>query len=1056
MTDRYRILCLICAVLVAAIGLVALLGWVIGRPTLVSLGSGMIPVAPSTAVMFMLYGAAVFIRTRLPDSRSAYWTGLSITATGALVAALLLNSSLRGIQPDAEHLGFTIVNRPGETPVGHMSPVTAFCFLLSSLSYLLSLPSTRDQRLAANLAWWFACCTIAIGFTLILAYLYGTPMLYGSTFIPPAALTSMAFMALGTALLALAAPHAWTTRSHVESTTRASYTFVLVFVLLAAGIVIAGFMYFRSYELRYRTEVERQLSAIADMKVEGIVHWRKERLGDAALFYKNGNFSGLVRSYLKRPEDEVTGRRLRAWLQHIQKSYQYDRVFLLDGIGRDRMSAPEARRPISRHLLLRAAEVQRTKQVVLEDFYRNEHDKRVYLAVLIPILDDRGNGRAVGTLALRIDPEQYLYPSLNRWPTPSKTAETLLVRREGNEALFLNELRYQKNTALSLRSSLERKELPAAQAVLGRKGIMEGRDYAGVPVIADVRAVPGSPWFLVSRMDLSEAYEPMREKLWMMVALVGALLMGAGGGVGLVWRRQLAQFYRVKFETTAELRASEVRYRRLFETAKDGILILDAETGMVVDVNAFLIEMLGFSYEVFLGKKIWELGFLKNIVANQDNFAELQQKEYIRYEDMPLETADGRRIEVEFVSNVYLVNHQKVIQCNIRDITDRKLAEKKLRESEEFIRIVLDNLPIGIAVNSVDPAVQFDFMNENFAGFYRTTREKLAEKDTFWEAAYEDPDFREKIKKRVLEDCASGDPERMLWVDVPITRRGAETTFVSAKNIPLRDKQLMISAVWDVSDRKRAEERIKRMNEELEQRVKDRTAQLEVANKELEAFSYSVSHDLRAPLRHMSGFVELLNKRTQSLDDKSRHYLDVISKAATQMGKLVDDLLSFSRMGRTEMMRSSVRLRDTLKEAVDDMKSEVGERNIRWDIRDLPEISGDRAMLKLVFVNLLSNALKFTRQREQAVIEVGCAPFETADDAIVYVKDNGVGFDMKYVDKLFNLFQRLHCSEEFEGTGVGLANVRRIISRHGGRTWAEGGIDKGATIYFSLPGKKEA
>ena len=213
---------------------------------------------------------------------------------------------------------------------------------------------------------------------------------------------------------------------------------------------------------------------------------------------------------------------------------------------------------------------------------------------LSPILDESGNGSAVGTLVLRIDPEQYLYPFLNRWRTPSKTAETLLVRREGNEVVYLNELRFRKTAALKLRRSLEQKELPAAQAALGRQGIMEGIDYRGVPVIADLRAVPGSSWFLVSRMDFSEIHAPMREKLWMTVVLVMALLTSAGGGVGLVWRWQRTQFYREKCETAEALRASEVRYRRLFEAAKDGILILDAGTGMVMDVNPFLDREVGF------------------------------------------------------------------------------------------------------------------------------------------------------------------------------------------------------------------------------------------------------------------------------------------------------------------------------------------------------------------------------------------------------------------------------------------------------------------------------
>jgi signal transduction histidine kinase len=239
----------------------------------------------------------------------------------------------------------------------------------------------------------------------------------------------------------------------------------------------------------------------------------------------------------------------------------------------------------------------------------------------------------------------------------------------------------------------------------------------------------------------------------------------------------------------------------------------------------------------------------------------------------------------------------------------------------------------------------------------------------------------------------------------------------------------------------------------LEDRVRQRTAELDAANKELEAFSYSVSHDLRAPLRHVLGFAELLEKHIKDrIDDRGRRYLETITSAATKMGQLIDDLLSFSRMARAELTLRPTSLGQIAREARDEVVSHngVGNRHIEWRFRDLPDIEGDPAMLRQVMVNLLSNAVKYTATRPSALIEVGMNG-GGADETVIYVRDNGVGFDMKYVDKLFGVFQRLHGVDEFEGTGIGLANVARIIRRHGGRVWAEGQVDHGATFYFSLP-----
>jgi two-component system sensor histidine kinase/response regulator len=255
----------------------------------------------------------------------------------------------------------------------------------------------------------------------------------------------------------------------------------------------------------------------------------------------------------------------------------------------------------------------------------------------------------------------------------------------------------------------------------------------------------------------------------------------------------------------------------------------------------------------------------------------------------------------------------------------------------------------------------------------------------------------------------------------------------------------------EVEERRLAEERIGQLNKELSKRVDE----LAATNAELEAFSYTVSHDLRAPLRHIGGFVDLLREECVSgMNDAGRRYLDIIAEAASQMGMLIDNLLAFSRLGRTGMRQTLVNMEELVKEVLQELATDTQSRHIEWEIHPLPKVRGDRSMLKQVWVNLLSNAVKYTGPRVPAKIKVGYT--EGNGEWEFYVQDNGVGFDMKYAHKLFGVFQRLHAAEEFEGTGIGLATVQRTVRRHGGRAWAEGKVDEGATFYFKLPRSMES
>ena len=894
----------------AALGGIGLAGWLLVLPQLASLGQGLIPMAPSTAVLFVVYGVALQYAHRATRDRQYRLLCLSVFTIGASLSLALLVLSFQGIHLDIELLGFHTLGVVGGIPVGHMSPITAFTFLLMSL-LLLAVLTTRPARpWQALAAWWMAILLIVAYGILVFAYCLGTPIFYGGSFIPPAATTSMAFMALGTALLSLARPQVRPeTVGFDQRQRRSSRLLLTVFLLLGVGILVAGYVYHRQHERHYLAEVERQLTAIADLKTGELQLWREERLADAGIFYRNIAFANLVKTAFNNPEAAQAYQDIEAWTTSLQSNPNYNGIFLLDALGTNRWSFFETSGdPLAAHVRQKALESLRTGQISFNDFYRHEISGKIYLSILVPIFDPTRVGDALGVLVIRIDPTRYLYPFIQRWPVVSATAETLLIRREGNTALFLNDLRFKKNAALDLSFPLERTELPAVMAALGQEGVVRGIDYRGQPVVGALRGIPASPWYLVTRMDIEEVYAPLQERLWITILLVCTMLVCAGAGIGLIWRWQRSRFYQDKYEVERQRIVLEERLTRIAANVPGAL----------------------FQYQLA-----------------PDGSASMP------YASSGLEALYGLRPE----------------------------------------DVVQDISPLLAMIHPDDVAQMMAAILESC----HTASE--------WHSEH-----------RVIR------PGRgMIWVEGNAT----------AERKP-DGNALMYGFLTDITERK------------------EQDRELEEKNRELERFTYTVSHDLKSPLVTIKTFLGYLVEDLKLPDPvRVQQDLGFMHNAADKMSQLLVELLELSRVGRIENPPQEVAFRDLAQEAVQLNAGRVSERGVAVKINEATVVLwGDRSRLAEIWQNLVENACKFMGNQENPLIEIGVENHER--ETCFFVRDNGLGIDPRFHAKVFGLFEKLETGDE--GTGLGLALVKRIIEHYNGRIWIESaGEGQGTTIFFTLP-----
>ena len=500
------------------------------------------------------------------------------------------------------------------------------------------------------------------------------------------------------------------------------------------------------------------------------------------------------------------------------------------------------------------------------------------------------------------------------------------------------------------------------------------------------------------------------------------------------------------------MRLSEEYFRKIFEYSTVGKSITTVEGNL--KTNHQFREILGYSEEELSNRKWREITHPDDIQLNQDHLNSIiaGEKPSARFEKRYIHK-DGHIVWVDLSTVLQRDNEGKpqYFITTIQNITESKQIEAKLRESEVQYRNLANSGMALIWTAGTDKLC--NYFNEPWLKFTGRTLEQ--EIGNGWTEGVHPDDLDRCFKTYVT----AFDRREKFQMEYRLRHSSGEyrwLTDMGTPNYTINNEFLgYIGHCFDITDRKQAENEVKKLNETLEQRVVQRTEQLETANKELEAFSYSVSHDLRAPLRHIIGFINLfLEAKTTQLTDEELGYLSTVTNSASEMGELIDALLSFSRLNRAELRKTRLDTTQIIEQGLKIFEEEIKARSVEVKIDPLPDSFGDYQLVGQIWINLLSNAFKYTGKREKAIIHIGS--YTENDETIFFIRDNGAGFKMKYADKLFGVFQRLHKSRDFEGIGIGLANIKRIVTRHGGRCWAIGEEDKGATFYFTLMDSESA
>lgn len=590
---------------------------------------------------------------------------------------------------------------------------------------------------------------------------------------------------------------------------RVRYLLVMLFIIMAAAILVTSYVYYQNYEKGFKYEIDHQLYAIADLKVNDLASWKNERMGDAGTYFHNPLFSSRVRHLSDDANDTESREEISTWLGKQLESATYNRIYLVDDAGKMFLSVPATERPVATVVSRQIPAILGSGNITLIDFYRDDYDGKVYLTIITPLYDDQDMEEPLGVLAFEIDPAVYLYPYINQWPGPSQSAETLIIRREGNEGVYLNNLRFSNIPALTLRESLNQANNPAVKAALGEEGIVEGLDYRGVPVIAAIRKVPDTPWFLVARMDNSEVFGQLREQFLFLVVIVAILLLGIGTGIGMIWWGESARFYRDLYESEKQLQKERENARSYLEIVGATIVAIGADQKVIM-VNPAGCRLLGKMEDVIVGKD-WFDTFLpeRSREAARERFLQAVSGERALPEQVEdiIVRSNGEERRVSW--HIAMIRDEKQSVTGIiisgDDITEHKRAEDQIR----LLARISDDAPASIVVHDFDGVILY--ANEETMRLHGFTRDEFLAMNL---RDLDVPEVAALIEDRMRQIHDSGETD----FDVYHFRKDGSRVplHVNAKIVDWGDRKVLLSIATDLTERKQLEDKLAQRNDEMQ------------------------------------------------------------------------------------------------------------------------------------------------------------------------------------------------------------------------------------------------